>query len=108
MTQSLKLRDRMKVESFHKIGEDMTLGEIHIDREKCKGCGNCVIACAGAAIELDMDNKARLIESLPFCMSCGDCVAICPENAIELVDFIRFMHYYRYLDRGEPEWPRKF
>jgi ferredoxin len=55
-----------------------------------------------------VDKKCRMVEELPFCMSCGDCLAICPENAIELAQFIQFKRFFRYLDRGEPEWPRRF
>jgi ferredoxin len=100
-------KDKRRLESFHKIGEDVILGKVTIDRDKCKGCGFCVKACAAASLEV-VDKKCRMVEDLPFCMSCGDCVAICSEDAIELVDFIEFKRAFRYLDRGEPEPPRKF
>jgi ferredoxin len=83
------------------------LGKVIIDRDKCKGCGFCTVACAAASLEV-VDKKCRMVEDLPFCMSCGDCVAICSEDAVELVDFIEFKRAFRYLDRGEPEPPRKF
>jgi len=107
MTQYLKIRDRMKIESFNRIGEDVVMGEVVIDLDKCKGCAYCTKCCAAAAIEV-VDKKARMVTVSPMCMSCGDCVAICPEGAIELKQFIQFKHYFRYLDRGEPLPPRRF
>ncbi len=107
MTQYLTFREKFKIESFLKIGEDVELGEVEIDGEKCSGCGYCIRACAASAIEL-VNKTARMVEDLPFCISCGDCVAICPENAIKLTRFIDFKKAFRYLDRGEPLWPRKF
>ena len=107
MPEYMTRKDRKKIESFHKIGEDVTLGAVIIDRNKCKGCGFCVKACAASCLELK-DKKCRMVLDLPFCMSCGDCVAICPEDAIELTEFIQFKRFFRYLDRGKPEFPRKF
>jgi len=100
-------KDRRKIESFHGVGTDVILGKVIIDQDKCKGCGFCTEACAAAALEV-VDKKCRMVQDLPFCMSCGDCVAICSEDAVELVDFIEFKRAFRYLDRGEPEPPRKF
>jgi len=111
MPEFLTRRDRRRIESFHKIGEDVVLGEVKIDHDKCKGCGLCVGCCAASALELAGERKARksrMVDELPFCMSCGDCVAICPEGAIEITRFLRFERAFRYLDRGEPHPPRRF
>ena len=107
MTEHLKIRDRLRVESFNRIGEDVIMGMVSIDPDKCKGCAYCTKCCAAAAIEV-VDKKARMVTISPMCMSCGDCVAICPEGAITLKEFIQFKHYFRYLDRGEPQPPRRF
>lgn len=107
MPEYLTRKDRKEIESFHHIGRDVTLGKVIINQEKCKGCGLCTKCCAAASLEL-ADKKARMVQDLPFCMSCGDCVAICPEDAIELTEFIEFKKFFRYLDRGKPEFPRKF
>lgn len=97
-----------KIESFHRIGTDVILGKVYIDSEKCIGCGMCTKCCAAASLEV-VDKKSRMVEGrLAFCMSCGDCVAICPEAAIDLTDFIEFRGFFKYLDRGKPDWPRKF
>lgn len=107
MPEFITKKDRRKIESFKGIGEDIDLGKVVVDIDKCTGCGLCIKACAAACLEV-VDKKCRMVEELPFCMSCGDCLAICPENAIALANFIQFKKFFRYLDRGEPEWPRRF
>jgi len=107
MPEYMKLKDRLKIESFRRLGQDVVLGVVAIDPDKCTGCGLCIRACAAGSLELNQ-KKARMTEVLPACMSCGDCVAICPESAIELKQFIQMKRYFRYLDRGKPEPPRKF
>jgi MinD superfamily P-loop ATPase len=107
MPEHIRLRERLRVESFHRLGKDVILGEIAIDQDKCNGCGLCTHCCAASAIVLK-NKKASINDELPACMSCGDCVSICPQQAITLKEFIQFKCYFRYLDRGKPEPPRKF
>ncbi|MBI2889481.1 MAG: 4Fe-4S dicluster domain-containing protein [Nitrospirae bacterium] len=95
------------MESFRKLGEDLTLGAITIDPETCSGCKLCVAACAAKAIEM-VGKKAEVVKDWPFCMSCGDCVAVCLDGSIKVTRFIQFKRFFRYLDRGEPQWPRRF
>ena len=53
---------------------------IHIDEEKCNGCGLCAKACHEGAIEL-VDGKAKLMRE-NFCDGFGDCLPECPAGAI--------------------------
>lgn len=53
---------------------------IHIDEEKCNGCGLCADACHEGAIEM-VDGKARLVRE-NFCDGFGDCLPGCPTGAI--------------------------
>ena len=53
---------------------------IHIDREKCTGCGACADACHEGAIEM-IDGKAVLTRE-DFCDGLGDCLPNCPAGAI--------------------------
>ncbi len=53
---------------------------IHIDEEKCNGCGLCADACHEGAIEI-IDGKAKLVRE-NFCDGFGDCLPGCPTGAI--------------------------
>ena len=54
---------------------------IHIDEEKCNGCGLCAKACHEGAIEI-IDGKAKLTRE-NFCDGFGDCLPNCPAGAIK-------------------------
>jgi ferredoxin len=51
---------------------------LHIDREKCLGCGGCVDLCPAAAIRFVRD-RAHIGELL--CLACRTCVRVCPVKA---------------------------
>ena len=53
---------------------------IHIDRDKCNGCGACARACHEGAIDI-IDGKAVLVRE-HFCDGLGDCLPACPTDAI--------------------------
>ena len=53
---------------------------IHIDEDKCNGCGACVTACHEGAIDL-VNGKARLMRE-HYCDGLGDCLPACPTGAI--------------------------
>ncbi|MBQ6775704.1 MAG: 4Fe-4S binding protein [Synergistaceae bacterium] len=53
---------------------------IHIDEDKCNGCGLCARACHEGAIDI-IDGKARLTRE-HFCDGFGDCLPECPTGAI--------------------------
>ena len=53
---------------------------IHIDEEKCNGCGICASACHEGAIDI-IDGKAKLVRE-NFCDGFGDCLPGCPTGAI--------------------------
>ena len=53
---------------------------IHINEEKCNGCGLCASACHEGAIEI-IEGKAKLVHE-NFCDGLGDCLPGCPTGAI--------------------------
>ncbi|MBP3869672.1 MAG: 4Fe-4S binding protein [Faecalicoccus sp.] len=53
---------------------------IHIDEDKCNGCGICAKACHEGAIDI-IDGKAKLVRE-NFCDGFGDCLPNCPTGAI--------------------------
>ena len=53
---------------------------IHIDEEKCTGCGACAEACHEGAIAM-VDGKAKLTRE-DYCDGFGDCLPACPADAI--------------------------
>jgi len=53
---------------------------IHIDEDKCNGCGICASACHEGAIDI-VDGKAKLVRE-NFCDGFGDCLPSCPTGAI--------------------------
>lgn len=53
---------------------------IHIDEEKCNGCGACAAACHEGAIDM-VDGKAHLMRE-DYCDGLGDCLPACPVDAI--------------------------
>ena len=53
---------------------------IHIDQEKCNGCGACAAACHEGAIAM-VGGKATLVRD-DYCDGMGDCLPHCPTGAI--------------------------
>ncbi len=57
---------------------------IHIDEDKCDGCGACVPACAEGAIRI-LGGKARLV-SEAACDGLGACLGDCPRGALSVAE----------------------
>jgi len=57
---------------------------IQIDENLCDGCGQCVIACAEAAIEI-IDGKARVVAD-HYCDGLGACLGECPQGALTIIE----------------------
>lgn len=57
---------------------------IHIDKEKCNGCGACAKACHEGAIGM-VNGKAELLRD-DYCDGLGDCLPTCPTGAITFIE----------------------
>jgi len=55
---------------------------VHIDEEKCDGCGLCVPSCQEGAIQI-IDGKAKLLAE-NLCDGLGNCLGECPQGAITI------------------------
>jgi len=55
---------------------------VHIDEEKCNGCGLCVPACREGAIRI-VNGKAKLTAD-NLCDGLGACLGHCPQGAIRI------------------------
>lgn len=58
-------------------------GKMHLDFEKCIGCGLCFRTCPSGAIELwEVSGKKAPCFHFDICVFCYLCVDVCPRNAI--------------------------
>jgi 2-oxoglutarate ferredoxin oxidoreductase subunit delta len=64
----------------------MAKGTVLIDKENCKGCELCIIACpqSSLALALEINKKgykyAQLV--LENCTGCENCALVCPDAVI--------------------------
>ncbi len=67
---------------------------VTLDREKCKGCTNCLRSCPTEAIRV-RDGKAVIIAER--CVDCGECIRHCPYHAkIATTDSIGVISKFQY------------
>ncbi|MGF7183973.1 NAD-dependent dihydropyrimidine dehydrogenase PreA subunit [Desulfitispora alkaliphila] len=57
---------------------------VHIDEDKCDGCGLCVPSCHEGAIQI-VDGKAQIIAD-KLCDGLGDCLGECPKDALKIIE----------------------
>lgn len=57
---------------------------VHIDAEKCNGCGICIGGCHEGALQL-INGKAKLVVD-SYCDGLGACLPDCPTNAISIIE----------------------
>ncbi len=67
---------------------------VTLDRDKCKGCINCIKRCPTQAIRV-RDGKAHILSDL--CIDCGECIRVCPHKAKKAIyDPVSVIGNYKY------------
>lgn len=61
-----------------------TKHSIHIDSDKCIGCGLCQKDCPASNISVENKKAAVITQD---CIMCGHCVAVCPKAAVSMTGF---------------------
>ncbi len=57
---------------------DAFFHSVRLDKDKCKGCTNCIKRCPTQAIRVRA-GKANIIKER--CIDCGECIRVCPHHA---------------------------
>jgi ferredoxin len=57
---------------------------IHIEAEKCTGCGLCVMVCKDYDLKIENGKAVDTHDGLFECIACGHCMLVCPEEAITI------------------------
>ncbi len=67
---------------------------VTLDRDKCKGCINCIKRCPTEAIRV-RNKKAYIIAER--CIDCGECIRVCPHHAKRATyDSLEILDKYPY------------
>ena len=71
-----------------------SIHSVHLDREKCVGCTNCIKRCPTRAIRV-RNKKAQILSER--CIDCGECVRICEHHAkIPFYDSLSRIEEFEY------------
>ncbi|MBE7035033.1 MAG: 4Fe-4S dicluster domain-containing protein [Ruminococcaceae bacterium] len=60
------------------MNENLYYHSVRLDKDRCKGCINCIKHCPTEAIRV-RDGKAKIIKER--CIDCGECIRVCPYQA---------------------------
>jgi 2-oxoglutarate ferredoxin oxidoreductase subunit delta len=62
--------------------------KISVNKERCKGCGFCMLVCPKKAISMDgqlnKEGYTYIAVDEESCISCGMCYSVCPDIVFEL------------------------
>ena len=63
--------------------------QIVIDRDRCKGCETCVLACPQRILEMSKEINVKgyfpaYVRDPSRCLGCRICALVCPDVAIEV------------------------
>lgn len=69
---------------------------LHIDEEKCNGCGLCLPSCAEGALRIE-NGKARIIAD-KLCDGLGNCLNNCPRGALRIENRVADTYDHRAVE----------
>ncbi len=64
------------------------IGAVEINRERCKGCDLCVVACPTDVLALqpkEVNNRGyhfAYVVNPDSCIGCASCAAVCPDGCV--------------------------
>lgn len=67
---------------------------VTLDKDRCKGCTNCIKRCPTQAIRV-RNGKAKIIKER--CIDCGECIRVCPYHAKKAItDELGILDNFKY------------
>lgn len=67
---------------------------VRLDKDKCRGCTNCIKRCPTQAIRV-REGRAHIIKER--CIDCGECIRVCPHHAkYASSDSLDMINAYKY------------
>ncbi len=74
--------------------EKIYFHSVRLEKDKCKGCTNCIKGCPTEAIRV-RDGKAKIIDER--CIDCGECIRVCPHHAkVAVTDTLLDLERFQY------------
>lgn len=67
---------------------------VRLDKERCRGCSNCLMHCPTEAIRV-RGGRAHIIKEL--CIDCGNCIRVCAYHAkVALTDTLEDLQHFEH------------